>query len=182
MTNIVRISGVYVQQTLLIAEKSSAQVDIDINFIEDAKLRSKIGELEGKKFETYAKKPTLSTKLAPVGEGNDMQDKIIKLTRELEKLKEKNIKLQSDLVASHKGNAQTAQQIAPNTDQQKLLEDLREDLRDKDDVIVKLQNERDSKISDSNQVQNLKKMLMQKSDMVKQLKNRLSKYEKDEDD
>jgi hypothetical protein len=172
MTLIVRISGVYVQQALLIAEKSSAQIDIDINFIEDAKLASKIGELEGKKFDTMIKKPTMSSKLAPVGEGNDMQDKIIKMTRELEKLKEKNIKLQSDLVATHKGNAKTVVSNVGSADQERLIDALKEDMADKDSVIVKLSNERDTKISDSQQVQNLKKMLMQKSDMVKQLKNR----------
>jgi hypothetical protein len=43
MTKIVRISGIYVQQALLIAEKTSAQIDIDINFIEDGKFGCKIG-------------------------------------------------------------------------------------------------------------------------------------------
>ena len=53
-----------------------------------------------------------------------MQDKIIKLTQELEKSKEKNIKLQNDLVNAHKTTVQSAQN---NNSEQ--METLKEELK-----------------------------------------------------
>ena len=51
LSTIVQISGVYVKQVLATAEKTEAEVNIDINFIEDTKARAEIVNLEGKKLE-----------------------------------------------------------------------------------------------------------------------------------
>jgi len=105
-----------------------------------------------------------------------MQDKLIKMTHDLEKSKEKNLKLQNDLVAAHKVGV--VQKENNNSEQVEILE---KRLLETEQQLATIENEKNAKISESSQVQNLKKMLQTKSEQVKQLKNRLSKYEKDED-
>ena len=48
--------------------------------------------------------------------------------------------------------------------------------------VVSLQSDMKKKVNELTQVANMKKMIQQKNTQVKELRDRLSKYEKDDDD
>ena len=81
-------------------------------------------------FEILEKRGSLvggGMKLPSVGVGNDMQDKIIKLTAEIEKLKEKNATMQQDLLNAHKSSVDANSKINDHE-----LAELSNQLKEKD--------------------------------------------------
>lgn len=102
--------------------------------------------------------------------------------KQIAKLSETVKALQQELILAKKAQGASG----GDDDLQKQLEELRSEnsglvvwLWLTQGEIADLRDTMEGKISETTQVQNLKKMLQTKNDQVKDLKTRLSKYEKD---
>lgn len=170
ITNILRLAGVYVKYCLSFAQDSGTSVEINMNLIEDSKMKEEIGDIEKG---TFHKQNTIGAiKLPSVAIGNELQEKIDKLEAKLKKSQDRIYNLESELLDSRRdaqsNNAGLDSNSVGNT-------------RELENRISELEAILEDKITNTPQVQNLKKMLQAKNDAVKEYKARLSKYEKLDD-
>ena len=173
--NIVRLTGVYMKYCVSIAQQAGANVNINLNLIEDAKLRAKMSIYEDGGFQ---RSMSMGMKLPPVAYGNQLQVKIENLQDELKESKARADKLEKELLKAKKAlevkGADTSgifvgEATGGNYDNED-VDDLKMRVRELEQLL-------DQKISGSAQMQNLKKMLMSKNNKLKSLKVRLQKYE-----
>jgi len=183
ITNLVRVSGIYVQTVLTEAEKSQVNIKIDMNLIENNTAIENIKKFESKNVKDIevtktsksmgAKLPTLS------GGSEDAAKKIQELEAEVASLKQRNQDLQVDLIKLTKEKSSNVQTFSLRTegDYAEEIHDLKTKMKEYEVMIQEMKEELNKKMNDSVQFNNLKKLMQQRNEQIKTLRERLSKYE-----
>ena len=124
------------------------------------------------------KQTTNAAKLMPVEMSSELQEQIKALEKQVAKLKERNLSVEQELISCKKQLGAGASQA--DEDATRRIELQQAEIKRLNDQMAMMQEEFEGKLSETTQVQNLKKMLQSKNDQVKDLKARLEKYEKTE--
>eukprot|EP01017_Pseudomicrothorax_dubius_P029259 TRINITY_DN353_c0_g2_i1.p1 TRINITY_DN353_c0_g2~~TRINITY_DN353_c0_g2_i1.p1 ORF type:complete len:247 (+),score=85.00 TRINITY_DN353_c0_g2_i1:162-902(+) len=167
--NILKMIGVYINILMEQGERSGVSFKADLSFVESSKAREDIANLlkagvGGSGGANLVKRQVTGlTKLPTIGSGynNDpaLLTKIDELQIELENLRNMNAKMQRELIAGAKEKRDSNDMLLL----QKEIEDLKSELS--------------KKLSESVQFNNLKKLMQAKNEQLKDLRQRLAKYE-----
>ena len=165
-----RMSGVFVQMLMYDAEKQESTIRADVNFMENYKALQDMKEFEqlimNQDYTLVSKQDVMQAaarKMEKEKEDQQVKQQNHQLVNEVMELK-KQLTLKD-----HEINEKSA--AASKTDDQpvKLQRQLTE-----------TQNELDKKINQTAAVQNMKKMLQEKNQLIKELREQIAKYEQDQ--
>jgi len=204
MTNLVRMSGVFIQMLLYQADQQDISLKAEASYIENQSAIENMGALEvlnAVKFKNEVKKqpsrlPTMDRQISDASkaaeflemkeENKTLLEKTRKLTEQVTVLLKEKKEVQTELETlrvdfehsstlsnMEKKDTESAMQGAS----QDVLE-LRETIKQKEAEIKAVEEERDKKVQSSTQFLQMKKLVREKNELIKDLRERLGKYEK----
>eukprot|EP00347_Sterkiella_histriomuscorum_P009298 403341739 len=201
-----RMSGVFIQMMMHDAEQQNSTLRADVNYMENYKALEDIKDFENlelNKVFSLQKKSTITSKLPTLGsamyQDPNMQSELQNLRTENDNLKKMIQVLQSKLTQSLSQKSEVNSQIdGSKLQSDQIVIDLQarlhqiesEKLQVKEQAenmrqeLFNVKDELKKKVNQLTQVTNMKKMIQDKNTKIKQLRERLGKYEgvDDEDD
>eukprot|EP00743_Colponemidia_sp_Colp-15_P004213 GILK01004545.1.p1 GENE.GILK01004545.1~~GILK01004545.1.p1 ORF type:complete len:276 (-),score=79.74 GILK01004545.1:138-932(-) len=176
-----RMSAIYVRQLLASAQSSNVSLHGDTGILEDQRLLEDVAKIEsGKHVHTPSTGVSGASRLPTLQSAFNNDPSLL---NELNEMKEKNRTLteryqqmQQQLTALAKAK-NDGDNTAAMEDIQQDMERLRLELERKAEMVEALNSEAQRKLNESTQFQQLKKMIQQKNDQLKDYRARLSRYE-----
>ncbi|KAL4470089.1 hypothetical protein ABPG72_008748 [Tetrahymena utriculariae] len=174
ISNMSRMSAIYLQYLF---QQTGVEFSLNLNLLEDIKMMESMKKVENTDTTFLAssevKNPlkAVQGKLPSLFESQKTDQNLLKieqLENELSQLRQENEKLKENVKASSQGKIGTDYEISELSEKFEKLQTEHKFL----------QEDSQKKLNESAQFNNLKKMIQQKNEQIKEFKDRLSKYEK----
>ena len=198
-----RMSGVFIQMLMHEAESQNSTLRADVNYMENYKALEDIKDFEKLQLKgnfSLQKKATITSKLPTLGAhvaDPNMQNELANLRLENELLKKQVRELQAKITQVLSSKSQVSDEVDSHTKQKdheiaelesQILNLQVESNKAKDQAdnlrqeLINTKDEMKKKLNQTTQVTNMKKMIQEKNAKIKQLREKLSKYESVDDD
>lgn len=165
------------RQLLVEAETQNVKLKLNLSKVEDEELISKVQHLDKTLHEPKNKK------LTPLGRSSmDVAQEIEMLKTQNSNIRKKLKKTQEELQTSKNENEELKRKFQGDIDSihgdaQKSVSQLQEELKESKLQVRNMQKELSQKVQQTQQFQNIQQMLRSKNEQLKELRERLSKYE-----